>query len=96
MEEEYNWNLILKVAVPISLIEAYTFYTNASDNLKWFSLTAGLMPSLPEIGHQIGPHLKNCGLIWRIPQVKEYVPGRIYYGFAHRVPSNLPVRWRAK
>ncbi|MBI3026971.1 hypothetical protein HYY70_02565 [Candidatus Woesearchaeota archaeon] len=43
MEEEYNWDLIIKVATPISLIEAYVFYTNISNSLKWFSLIAGLM-----------------------------------------------------
>lgn len=42
MEEEYNWDLILKTAVPISLIEAYIFYTNISNSWKWFSLVIGL------------------------------------------------------
>ena len=45
MEEEYNWDLILKTAVPISLIEAYIFYTNISNGLKWFSLIIGLLLS---------------------------------------------------
>lgn len=43
MEEEYNWDLILKTAVPISLIEAYIFYTNISNGWKWFSLIIGLL-----------------------------------------------------
>ena len=43
MEEEYNWNLILKIAVPIALIEAYVFYTNISNGWKWLSLIAGLL-----------------------------------------------------
>lgn len=43
MEEEYNWSLILKTAVPISLIEAYVFYTGISNGWKWLSLTAGLL-----------------------------------------------------
>lgn len=43
MEEEYNWELILKVAVPISLIESYLFYTNISNSWKWFSLIIGLV-----------------------------------------------------
>jgi len=43
MEEEYNWNLILKTAVPVSLIEAYLFYTNISDFWKWLSLIVGLL-----------------------------------------------------
>ena len=42
MEEEYNWELILKVSIPISLVEAYIFYTNISDGWKWLSLIAGL------------------------------------------------------
>lgn len=43
MEEEYNWDLILKIALPFSLIEAYIFYTNVSDAWKWFSLIIGLL-----------------------------------------------------
>ena len=42
MEEDYNWDIILKAAIPISLIEAYAFYTNINDGWKWFSLIAGL------------------------------------------------------
>ena len=43
MEDEYNWNLILKVSVPFSLIEGYIFYTNVSDFWKWLSLIATLL-----------------------------------------------------
>lgn len=43
MEEEYNWNLILKIAVPVSLIEAYIFYSNLSNGWKWFSLIVALL-----------------------------------------------------
>lgn len=43
MEEEYNWNLILKVAAPISLINAFVFYTNISNFWKWFSLVIALL-----------------------------------------------------
>ena len=42
MEEEYNWELILKVSVPVALIEAYIFYTNISNGWKWLSLIIGL------------------------------------------------------
>ena len=42
VEEEYNWEIILKIAIPISLIEAYIFYTNINDGWKWLSLIAGL------------------------------------------------------
>ena len=43
MEEEYNWDLILKIAIPIALVEAYIFYTNISNGWKWFSLVVGLL-----------------------------------------------------
>ena len=33
--EEYKWDLILKTAVPVSLVEAYIFYANISDGWKW-------------------------------------------------------------
>jgi hypothetical protein len=42
MEEEYNWDIILKIAIPISLMEAYIFYTNINDGWKWLSLIIGL------------------------------------------------------
>ena len=42
MEEDYNWELILKIAIPVSLIEAYIFYTNISNGWKWLSLIIGL------------------------------------------------------
>ena len=43
MEEEYNWNLILKVSVMLSLAEMYIFYSSLSDLFKWFSLIAALL-----------------------------------------------------
>ena len=43
MEEDYNWGLILKIAAPVALIEAYIFYTNISNLWKWLSLTIGLL-----------------------------------------------------
>lgn len=43
MEEDYNWSLILKVAVPFALAEAYIFYTNISNGWKLFSLIIGLL-----------------------------------------------------
>lgn len=42
MEEDYNWELILKIALPVALAEAYVFYTNISNIWKWLSLIAGL------------------------------------------------------
>ena len=43
MEEDYNWELILKIAVPVALIEAYIFYTSISNLWKWFSLIIALL-----------------------------------------------------
>ena len=43
MEEEYNWSLILKVAAPLALIEAFVFYTNIADGWKWISLGIGVL-----------------------------------------------------
>ena len=43
MDEEYNWELILKIAVPFSLVEAYIFYTNLVDFWKWVSLVLSLV-----------------------------------------------------
>ena len=43
MEEEYNWNLILKVAVPIALIGGYLFYNRSIiDGWRWFFLAVGI------------------------------------------------------
>ena len=42
MEEQYNWELILKIALPVSLIEAYIFYTDIAQVWKWFSLIIGM------------------------------------------------------
>ncbi|MBI2656865.1 hypothetical protein HYX03_03940 [Candidatus Woesearchaeota archaeon] len=42
MEEDYNWNLILKVSAPVALIESFIFYTSISNGWKWFSLLIGL------------------------------------------------------
>ena len=43
MEEEYRWDLILKIAVPAALVESYIFYTNINDAWKFFSLIAGVI-----------------------------------------------------
>ena len=43
MDDEYNWDFIMKVSGPIALIESYIFYTNISDGWKWFSLIMGLI-----------------------------------------------------
>ena len=41
-EQEYNWDLILKASIPISIIVGYVFYTNASNILKWLAMIAGI------------------------------------------------------
>ena len=43
MDQEYNWSLILKIVVPVALIEAYVFYTNISDGWKWLSLIVAVI-----------------------------------------------------
>ena len=43
MEDEYNWRLILKTAVPISLAEGYVFYADISDIWRWLALLLGLL-----------------------------------------------------
>ena len=42
MEEDYNWNLILKVAVPIAVRVGFLFYPNINNVWKWISLVAAL------------------------------------------------------
>lgn len=45
MEEEYNWNLILKSSVPIAAVEAFIFYINLSNAWKWSALAIGIFLS---------------------------------------------------
>ena len=45
MEEEYNWKLILSVAVPVSAISGYVNYSNFSDSLKFWTLIIGTIIS---------------------------------------------------
>jgi len=42
MEEDYDWALILKVAAPFALAEAYVFYTDIGSLWKWLLLVLGL------------------------------------------------------
>lgn len=44
--EEYNWNLILFVSLPIGLVEAYVFYTSMPNLWKYFLLAIGLAIAL--------------------------------------------------
>jgi len=44
--EEYNWNLILKVAIPIGLIEAFVFYKDMPKLWQYFLLAIGLAIAL--------------------------------------------------
>ena len=43
MEEEYNWELILKVSLPISAAVGYAFYANINNFWKWFALIIGIV-----------------------------------------------------
>ena len=43
MEEQYNWQLILLVSIPIAVIESYLFYINISDFLKLLSLVTAVV-----------------------------------------------------
>ncbi|MAG91264.1 hypothetical protein CMO83_01145 [Candidatus Woesearchaeota archaeon] len=43
MNQEYNWNLILKVSIPISIIVGYFFYIDISKGLRWTALITGLI-----------------------------------------------------
>ena len=43
MEEEYDWELILKVAVPLALAEGYIFYAAFRSGWRWFLLVIGLL-----------------------------------------------------
>ncbi len=43
MEDDYNWNLIIKIAAPLALIESYIFYTDIGNGWKWSSLIIGLL-----------------------------------------------------
>ena len=38
----YDWKLILAVAAPISMIEAFLFYADVLDFWKWLSLILAL------------------------------------------------------
>ena len=42
MEQEYNWELILKVSIIFSILEAIIFYISIIDVWKWISLVAAL------------------------------------------------------
>ena len=41
-EQEYNWDLILKASIPISVIVGYVFYINASNFIKWLAMIIGI------------------------------------------------------
>lgn len=43
MQEDYNWDLITKVAVPIAAAEAAIFYLRIGNLWKWSGLAAGLL-----------------------------------------------------
>ena len=43
MEDEYNWQLISWVSVPIGIAVAIVFYIPSSDFWRWVSLFSGLV-----------------------------------------------------
>ena len=43
MQEDYNWDIITKVAVPIAAAEAVIFYLRIGNLWKWGGLAAGLL-----------------------------------------------------
>ena len=40
--EEYNWNLVLSVSLPIGIVEAVIFYLNIGDIWKYIVLVIGI------------------------------------------------------
>jgi len=43
MEQETNWKIILRSALPVAVIMVIVFYTNIGIKLKWFYLVLGLI-----------------------------------------------------
>ncbi len=43
MEDDYNWNIIMLVAIPMALIEAAVFYFNFKNAWRWIILVTGLL-----------------------------------------------------
>lgn len=44
-EEDYNWSLIGKISVPISIVIGYLFRQDLSDFLRWLTLVVGVIAS---------------------------------------------------
>jgi len=42
MEPEYNWKVILKGAIPVSIVMALVYYSNIARGLKTFYLIIGI------------------------------------------------------
>ena len=43
MEEEYNWNVILRSSLPIAILMAIVFFMNISNRSKWIYLVLSLI-----------------------------------------------------
>ena len=43
MEQETNWKIVLRSALPIAVIMIFVFFTNIGIRLKWFYLVLGLI-----------------------------------------------------
>ena len=42
MEEDYNWDLIMKVSIPVALAVGVIFYLRISNAWKWSAFAIGL------------------------------------------------------
>ena len=42
MQEDYNWDLIMKVSIPVALAVAAVFYLRIGNSWKWSALAIGL------------------------------------------------------
>ena len=42
MQEEYNWDLIMKVSIPVALAVGAVFYLRIGNSWKWSALAIGL------------------------------------------------------
>jgi len=42
MQEDYNWDLIMKVSIPVALAVGAVFYLRISNPWKWSALALGL------------------------------------------------------
>jgi len=78
MEEEYNWNLIIKTALPISAVEAYLFYISIGDIWKWLSLFIGILLAGTIIymnGRKKGDTFTAIGIVFLAVLIARFLKG---------------------